>query len=473
MPAEIFAIKKEVAEQVTWLKIFVEPIEKKIADRLKPFRNEQPHYEPLHVELLLGDVSRLLDSCLAYRREANDLDATATKTALEIQLFEKLKDKDKELGKLGLAAEQSEKLADAQKKAAEAFGLTTEEGSSAISGDLAAMKKGMGEQAVGAQQVGEISAANEKRKGKLLDERWALLIENQEKLKARHEAEGNGLNYGERYKRVVDLLLEDIEEAYRKALSVKAGLKEIYESDKPATEYSDPLPDFDKTDFLDEFVKWTRKAIRMVEEIQQDEVEMDFVVPLNHPWRFDAGEDQRMMTKDQFSLAIQDKQDGRLTFDTTPVFPKELFEHLRLKSIAVTYSSAEGPPKSGERDELGMRRYTVLVFPPMHNRALGPARAQEPRRPPVMLSNVGILNQESGPNFVGGLGLMNIDPRGTWEIRLLPVGLGATKDVYHRWAGDKGKPWVSDLNLHLRVLCKPESDPNKWNAWCGKVKKDA
>src|SRR2546430_1483717 len=80
-----------------WLTPLVRSVDSFTAETLTPLENKDPRHDFYQVEDNFEEITRLLDNCLAYRREIYELQSMATKTALEYELFSKQLDSLKEL----------------------------------------------------------------------------------------------------------------------------------------------------------------------------------------------------------------------------------------------------------------------------------------------------------------------------------------------------------------------------------------
>src|SRR5262249_2757376 len=107
---------------------------------------------------------------------------------------------------------------------------------------------------------------NQGKKKTALGERLTWLTKYQDALQKRHTTTGHALNYGERRDRIIQLITQEIKEAYQKAVAARAGLITQLGLTERA-DYAFPVPvgkDSD-SDFLDRFVLWARDMIRSYE----------------------------------------------------------------------------------------------------------------------------------------------------------------------------------------------------------------
>ncbi len=67
----------------------------------------------------------------------------------------------------------------------------------------------------------------------LVQKKWDRLNQHQDELQARHSAGGGSLDFTGRLNRLQALLIEDVKEAYQKAVAAELGLKEVFGLDMP------------------------------------------------------------------------------------------------------------------------------------------------------------------------------------------------------------------------------------------------
>lgn len=93
----------KLARNSPWLKDTLDKLLfEHIQDAIKPVQSRypDPDINPYLYENLMADVSRLLDRCLAYRRECADLERQAVSRALDYDLFGNISANDEDLNRL-------------------------------------------------------------------------------------------------------------------------------------------------------------------------------------------------------------------------------------------------------------------------------------------------------------------------------------------------------------------------------------
>lgn len=237
-------------------------------DELRDYNSQQRplSYDPVKYESLLADVSDLLDRCLTYRREYEELSATAIRQGLEYQLFKAQQPAVQALEMAAWLADQRSSDAQAQAKVAEKF--------SATSGG--ALEMGFQSAALAAQSSAELAAANERERQNLVAGKWAVLVAYQDSLEDRHTTKGHPLNYAERAARVRKFMMEDFREAVEKSFSIGAGVSWVHGVAPPPAWTTSAIP-------LDDLVSWVRGIIRELDRRSHSETKVIFSwsVPTN------------------------------------------------------------------------------------------------------------------------------------------------------------------------------------------------
>jgi hypothetical protein len=222
-------------------------------------------YDVYRYENLLSDVTTLLDKCLAYRREFNDLAASAVRQAMEYSLFKAQKDFLEQLEIAPWTKDIRQLDAAGQTSTAAAFGTATHP-----------LSVGFQESAKANSAVSAKAVDAECSRQGLVRSRWKAFIAYQEGLEGRHETPGHPLNYAQRAVRVRKYLLADFEEAILKGLSAARGLEIVHG-------ISHPL-DFAGVDSaLDNFTFWVRALITELERKTDKDIETTFVFGLSAP----------------------------------------------------------------------------------------------------------------------------------------------------------------------------------------------
>ena len=164
-----------------------------IRKAIKDAFGDLPPYNPYLYESHLTDVSKLLDRCLANRRECADLEAQAIRRALEFDLFEATLPHETHLQELLTSTDALDKQKTAQEEAAKQFGTA-----SPMNQGMEALSR-LGATAVGA------TATNKSEIRKVMVDRLALLKEHQERVsRPATLLQGTSLNYVERRERAIN-----------------------------------------------------------------------------------------------------------------------------------------------------------------------------------------------------------------------------------------------------------------------------
>jgi hypothetical protein len=429
-----------------------------VREAVKHINLERPPYNPYLYETLLSDVSKLLDRCLAYRRECYDLEAQGVRRALEYDLFRDMSAQEEALLRLVTSTDAIEAQETAQNRAADEFARVRDLG------------KGFEALYRGGAIALHLMKENQEERGNVLLNRLTLLRAHQELLEARHTTAGHALNYGERRERIVELLVQDISEAYQKARAASAGLR----SQLNLNENRDfPFPTIHsdgekKKDvrFLDDFVLWARDMIRRYELETMKEVQFERIIPLVSPWHY--GPDRSLRTPAEFSTAMQTTQ-GLVAFSLKGVIPPTL-ERPRIRGVALS-----APYMASDVSTVGTTfAWSAVIFLPDQKDPYGetmPWRKRPKAAPPisrsaVVLGRIPVFQGDSPPQFASGDEVWNADPEGSadddqWIILVDPVvnqSPQIAQPVVRRY------DLLRELKLHIRLVAfpKPRGD---WGAW--------
>lgn len=254
-------------------------------------------YEPQLYEYLLRSAGGLLDRVSAYRREMGELEIAGVKAALDYLSFQKLFPILQDLDENSSQGDRAQIMSAAQSSAAKAFQAA--QGPTNI---------GLTAQAAGAASDSEMLANKEAERLHYLRNRSALVKEAQIALFKRHTAAGSAHNYAQRYLRLQNLVVEDLQEAFSKAFSASLGLGKVLGlSVFPHSNLQTGIPAFTTADLMvrlpawvttivgssdsqrspdvvDALILWVRRAMRTLEKIAQYEIEQVVSVPLNQGW---------------------------------------------------------------------------------------------------------------------------------------------------------------------------------------------
>lgn len=434
--------KRRLCEQKYLHEIFSNSPDERICEVLKDLGGGASYrykYEPLLLNILLPDLSSLVERCLAYRREARELEILAVRSAMDYEQFRATAPIDQQLDKINAQNGLKEIAKRTQSAAALAFGGET------------ALERGFA--SISAGRVDEISQdiLDGSNSLFLINQRWKIIISYQEAYWLKNNEPGNALNYAERCKRVYELLEEDLEEAYVKAIAVREGIRQVYDFNLSA------LPAFNPTSFLDEFVNWIREAIRFIEYKSQNEIEYSLIIPLTQPW-LETG--KALVSTDEFSSSLNTSQQSKIPFEVDFDLGADCFfgksVRLRAAGLSVGTSVAVIMSSGGDRNSISdsyVKTRAILYTPEQVD-----SKGEHYCRPPVVLGNVSTFNGFASPAIEGGASTMNVNPIGHWKIRLEP--LVVYKDSTERLLGGEhidGR--LVDLKLHLR-LCTIDGQKN-------------
>jgi hypothetical protein len=412
------------------------PLEERLRQRFVEADIERlPHtYPPILVDALLPDVAAATDRILSYRYGIHELERQLVLTLLE------MRSREDQIAAVERSIRRYEAL-DPEMRLANAFDVPelgeTEEARLA-QGVLPRFVAAIAEQQASAQsQARELNAIG----------RRALVG-----LAAQIDQDGGALNAVQRSQRILDRLYLEVRDSYRKALSVTAGLKSVYQlSDNDFRNYSAGLigiepPDPAVPGFIDKFVTWTTCAMYLTELEAAKEIGEHLVLPFVRPQQ-----GRTLVSQETFSAAIRDGGSGDFRFTLTAAnFPGR--EKVRVRAVGLSFRIARSLAATEETlRDLALRLEAAVL----HARIFLPAQQdpyQESRYslPPALVT-VGHLG--GGLFMCSDLALRNASPFGEWRIAVLPEFVADTL---------RNEANISDLFLHLDLVSTPRIDRDAW-----------
>jgi hypothetical protein len=442
---EWLKVKSALVRQYSWLNSYRDittPLDRTIFEAVKGINVRSPFpHEVLLVEPLLADIAALLERGAAYRRELYSLEVNAITSALSFNLGSVTGNIDGQLSKVRNRKEEADILRRAQAKAASAFG------------DSPALNKAFRAEAQGQAGAFDVISAREAAAKVLEKERFSNIVSFNDTLLKAIAAPGSGFNFAERYNQIKVLLIEDVQEAYRKALCAEVGLNKIFPADSRFRTFRDhPVPKPRPTGFFDELISWTREAMRRIERISEFETEYDLMVPLTRALINDG---EPLVSRQEFNDSIMNTPlgDGRINFDLKNVFPSQTA--VRLRGVGLGYV------RNSEDDQFirGNRRLRCVLFTPEQR----PGTGEPYRRPPVILNNVGeLIVEHSGATIEAGQNIYNVDPRGVWTLLIFSRAYSSAGFTTTMLEERDDLLLNGDIVLHLRVRALAEVNPGDW-----------
>jgi hypothetical protein len=420
------SFKSALAKRSDWLEDFSKSAVALAVGAVKA--RERNRYEPLLLETLLKEASQALDRCLAFRKEAYELEIAAVKAAADYQLFLDLAEKDEKLEINALGIPQTRVRESGYRKASAMY--SQDQGFAKHDETLADSARE------------ELGAANERQS--LLETRWAIRRRYEADYESRHRETGNAHNFSERFRRIIPLLADDLQEAYEKLLAVWVGIKTIY--NRAMT-----LPELKGEETLEELVLFSRDAIRVLDLERQEEVEYQVVVPLAQIWR---SSEKPIVSTEQLSAAVNRTGDTKaISFDLSDVFFNQ--QRVRLRGVGLAIGATSLGSGGVGLDEFGWLRVRATIHTPKQPSVTSPGSYY--LRPPIVLGDVCAYGRMLPVAMRSGPECHNVDPRGEWRIVL---------NKYVLWVDETTKSieesslfkYVADLKLYLNVVAKPTSN---------------
>ncbi|WP_143348625.1 hypothetical protein [Ensifer adhaerens] len=408
-----------------------------ISSKISEISNEIPRHDYVQVEFLLRDCSRVLERCLAYRREYLDLDARAVARAAELKLFR--------LQRPILEAIESQGETQGVFEAENNGYISAE---TAFRSDVSALGKGFAEAYSGMKGTLQARRGLEESRLQLISQKWQNLAAHEDSIEAKSATTGHSLNYGDRARRVREFLIDDVTEAFLKSKAVNAGLKYLF-----GTEDSLPAPHSPdgsvNEDYLDELVDWCRRSVRNLETFTDRDIDVRYIVPVIGRRLSESNAKQFVttVTDAAYKSAFASNSTTNLEIDLTNFFPPQI-KKLRLRSVGISVVRADDDKPAGRA-----LRYNAILFPPEIPdpfSVLGGSIA----RVPVLLTSI---TTDESVEMAEGTNTNNINPAGIWRL-----AIGTTVLTRGTNSPSKNAMTPLDLRLHLTISCQPSASLADW-----------
>jgi hypothetical protein len=399
------SLKGRLKEYGNWPATFDVPFEAGVKEQLKLVAAQEQNkltHNPRLVEPLLGDISTLVDRCLTYRNQGSQLEIQGVAASLNRIIADSTREVDQNIIKTNPSPDVAAVLAANYPAAAKHF-----QGSNSEIGAGTAIQV----QAEGVSNAKLHDISITRIQLSLAPLQFTQDINRQ--LLGRYNVPGNAHNYSQRFDRIRKLFESDIVSAYQRAMAAAVGLSKLFD-------YSDPLPSPNGSDFLDDFVIWTRKAMRAVNQIGESEIEIVRYI------RIDA-------------VPV-----GAFDHDFTDVFAG--MKYVRLRDLSVSFCGADADVTT----TVPRANASFPVVMVLDGAQLGP-------RPVIALPGVNAFGAQRQTQTVSGGAVYNIDPRGNWSIRMSATGVTTNNTAISR------DTWVTGLVIQLHVVCVP--DPALDGSW--------
>jgi hypothetical protein len=450
----------KLAATSPWLsKVFTDDklLFEQIRDAISAVKDKNPGYNPYLYESLMADVSRLLDRCLAYRRECAGLESQAVTRALDYDLFGKMSANETKLNALQTSTASLVDTRDGQ--------LST---AAALNGLASDNLKSFGAAYQGAAKAAGDAIDNQTARSAALVERLNILSDYQANLQIQHTTPGHALNYAERRGRVIELITQDVAEAYQKARAARAGMmKQLDLREDPKYGFPVPAGDDGDVDLLDRLVLWAREMLRVYEVYGEDEIVFDLVVPLATPYFSDfvtLANDKSLYDQAQFVTAMKTAAAGGGQIQVTlknalpsvlrPDASGKYNPNIRLRGIGLSI----GAPSTVDATS----SWSAVIFLPPQPSPYDASAGELFPRAPVVLGRLFPYRYDTPTAASAGEEVWNVDPTADdIHIHIAPMALasGATKVPTVR-----NNALIQDLKLHLKIAARPSKKLADWTA---------
>jgi hypothetical protein len=383
-------------------------------------------YDPARVLDLLGDVSKLLDRCLGYRREYMELAGAAVGFALDEQHHEDTVRTSEALEASLWAARLRRVEAQEQGEVERTYGSLADP-----------LAQGLRRSAQAASRLAEEALAGELRRAALVRRKWRAARAHQGRLVEQHKLPSHPLNFSERAARVLELIREDFFEAVQKAQASIEGLSRCYGI--PRSEITDA------EEPLDELIRWARKSIRDVEHIRVDEYETTVVVSVRRSIEYVAmysgqlpDESKRGLTIGKPFAELMNGATVRLAILAEPMVVRPTD---RLISVGASFVY----PNPHQIASASLQNGVVALCPPGFD--LGEGQPQEEtwpwRRPTIRLNSVSLERPRAIDDWADPTLVQNTPAYGRWLIDVTWHDQGNRPDL--------NRAGLIDLLIWMRV----------------------
>jgi hypothetical protein len=394
----------------------LEPLDKDSHDLLKNRTLATFPQNPLHIEWLLQEASTLLDTCLAYKNEAQRLELLVLTKALKELHDKEVINLKKEFRDNEHVKKHASNIAGIRKNAAADIKTIIENPDT--NHDKFLTRKTEMEESVYTDEENFLKAAEDLQL-KIQDEAWLLF----ERTLLKSDVKGSGLNYKERFAQTKALFDDTLIDTYGRLLAVEEGIQAIYKDlpENPHDQKEDKLPKAKENEpgYVNELVFWSRRMFTFLEQKRSRDTRFSYrislktgikhnTVPENTEvfFEIDEGSDQEK----SFTAYIKD---GSFEFS----IPEWLFEDLlniRLRGVSVEY-----------RDDTHINHQVDATKGPNPNsfsyEIIPPKQKRDGGEKIDLARTFGVarwaLNTE--PPFDFGSQLFNANPIGKWGFKIL------------------------------------------------------
>jgi hypothetical protein len=411
------ATVEKITSKTPYLTGCFKNIDDVVYDAVVPIDRSQAKfvYKPHNSDQLIYDASILLDRCVTYRREANELTILGVKAELDYDNYILLRDIEDTSQKLSLRMRQSQIERDGLTKSADLFRQSGDPLGTALQAQSTASADSAG-----------ASLETDTQRANLVESRRKVLDNWNEEIHSRLGAPGSAHNYGDRWKRVVRLLQQDIFVAYQKLLAAEVRLKKLTyhpDTDLPAPRKASDNGEHGDIGFLDELVLWARKAVVKIDLQSQFEVQAEVTFGFTSQ-RVGTGKDLIKVQPIYFADRRREwwALDGLFNLDLSSDFYFEGFKDMRVRYLNLVFcdifatdakdnSATHADQILAERQREVFRRTTACAWiqPPIHG--------------PSLINNNIFLNSVrhiEAPIPSMPVATEPLDPVGLWTIKLGP-----------------------------------------------------
>lgn len=452
------SINKELFEtlfpRAPWLETFRESLDVHLRQRLSEHLKggRRLGFDRYQFDDLISESSGLLDRCISYRQQYDELSAAAVKAALEYELFSAQLPFSKELDQ----QRWLRRLRAFEVKSNLAVKTSLDAAGSEISNVFSML-------ADVAQCSARLALKGEIRKSRLTRQRWDAAESYQEELRKRHEEKGGALNYSGRAERVRDLLVEDMLDAWDKLEPALEGIEELF-----GLKYD--LNSIDDSDVLTGVVNITRAVIRDLEHYTASEQRNEQIISLRglivnthtQAGAFGSGTGVPLLLdfagylanrRLDFFFGERQRRGGNPSSagegGGTGKVPRRIWTEVPVGRIVAIGCSIRLLNPDRFRNP-SMITATVRITSRRSTR-LSSERTIE-HRLPISICDVGVTSSNTGVNWTTSSSVRNTPATGDWTIELIDIVEGGDS-ANVTWAD------VADVRLHLLMASSDGQAP--------------
>jgi hypothetical protein len=419
------AFKERLAVRSPWLRPLIPTLQSLIAEEISRRPIETRPYDPFLFDSLLKESIELTNKCLIYRRDAQDLEIQAVRSAAEFEKFFELLSLNEESEKFALSINRLRAEVEGALAAAQQY---REDGS--------ALTQGLARDASGRATAGTIAVNDALLQEQRISAKWKTMERFEHDAQQRFFEPDGSHNFADRLRRIVRFLAEDLQEAICKAEACFRGIRGLFDRNFE-------VPDVLDQGSIDSLAVELRAASRFLQAESMADSDYELVIPFAQPWIESSGQVRSLADREQVVAALLGGPP--LVVDLTDVFQGQ--ELVRLRTVGLSFASelATDILNAAQVTQVSAHRLrAMLLLPPQ---SFGGGFSV---RPPILFGNVAAYSGTAPLASYSGASVNNVSPKGSWTISFSPNA------VYFNNLGRTLEEYQSnlDIKLHLGIRAK-------------------